>query len=201
MTHQNTETLKQWFAEQVEFEKSTVEYWQELATIARGEVVALQARVAELEAENKTLEAKITVLEEEHNVMQSRYVGMKAVARRLLGPAAPDELQVGYSDGCFGTISEAVETAVGGFKDRVKKLEALGRDLAGLWEDDHVHEDMHGFVAVAKPEALKIMERARVLLGEGLGRQAVSEKPVETAERERDEAKGDRHEIRTTKRH
>jgi len=65
MTHQNTETLKQWFAEQVEFAKSTVEYWQELATIARGDVVALQARVKELEAQKSVLKEQRDMAKDE----------------------------------------------------------------------------------------------------------------------------------------
>lgn len=46
-------TLEQWFDKECQKARNTVEYWQERATVERGEVMVLEARVKELEEERR----------------------------------------------------------------------------------------------------------------------------------------------------
>jgi len=134
MTHQNTETLKQWFAEQVEFAKSTVEYWQELATIARGEVVALQARVKELESQLYStrvtdvmnLRARIAELEARDKVKAEEYDTRIMLANHL--EIERDELTKRVAD--LERERDHANMVADAAAEKIKDLEALAKARA-----------------------------------------------------------------------
>ncbi|HUT58260.1 MAG TPA: hypothetical protein VNA25_10475 [Phycisphaerae bacterium] len=134
MTHQNTETLKQWFAEQVEFAKSTVEYWQELATIARGEVVALQARVKELESQLYStrvtdvmnLRARIAELEARDKVKAEEYDTRIMLANHL--EIERDELTKRIAD--LERERDHANMVADAAAEKIKDLEALAKARA-----------------------------------------------------------------------